>query len=128
LQRLYRWLLLVCQRRPSALKRPRRRSSKVLRTVKRGRAGSPASLAISRKEPATGRGSVAFASTGSCTAQSGQAIAGCLAAKARLTSTDVRRKSEPDYRLGWNSYSAPSQKPSLTVAQPATASPSTYAR
>ena len=31
---------------------------------------------------------------------------GCLAAQRRLTPTDVRRKAEPDYRQGWNAYSA----------------------
>jgi len=29
---------------------------------------------------------------------------GCLAAKRLLDPTDVRRKSEPEYRAGWNSY------------------------
>jgi hypothetical protein len=29
---------------------------------------------------------------------------GCEAAKARLTAADAQRKSEPDYKLGWNSY------------------------
>src|SRR6516162_11512304 len=31
---------------------------------------------------------------------------GCEAAQARLTSKDVKRKSHPDYRRGWNSYSS----------------------
>ena len=31
--------------------------------------------------------------------------AGCLAAKRFLTPTDARRKFEPEYRAGWNSYS-----------------------
>ena len=30
--------------------------------------------------------------------------AGCEASKARLTPADVLRKSEPDYKLGWNAY------------------------
>jgi hypothetical protein len=30
--------------------------------------------------------------------------AGCEAAKAKMTSTDALRKSEPDYKLGWNAY------------------------
>ena len=30
---------------------------------------------------------------------------GCEAAKARLTPADALRKSEPDYKLGWNAYS-----------------------
>jgi hypothetical protein len=32
---------------------------------------------------------------------------GCLAAKAMLDPFDARRKTEPDYRLGWNSVAAP---------------------
>jgi hypothetical protein len=39
---------------------------------------------------------------GSCAALGGDATAGCMAAKARLDLPDVRRKAEPDYRLGWN--------------------------
>ncbi|MBV8739158.1 MAG: retroviral-like aspartic protease family protein [Alphaproteobacteria bacterium] len=35
----------------------------------------------------------------------GEWMSGCLAAKRLLTPTDVRRKSEPEYRAGWNSYS-----------------------
>lgn len=35
----------------------------------------------------------------------GDWTAGCLAAKRFLSPTDVRRKAEPDYREGWNSYS-----------------------
>jgi len=41
---------------------------------------------------------------GSCTAIGGEATAGCLAAQLRLGPSDSRRKREPDYRLGWNSY------------------------
>jgi hypothetical protein len=33
-----------------------------------------------------------------------QFISGCAAAKAQLMRSDSRRKSEPDYRRGWNSY------------------------
>lgn len=44
---------------------------------------------------------------GSCYGPAGQAIGdwtgGCVAAKARLKLSDLRRKSEPDYRTGWNS-------------------------
>ena len=29
---------------------------------------------------------------------------GCLAAQQRLAALDMRRKSDPDYRRGWNSY------------------------
>jgi hypothetical protein len=34
----------------------------------------------------------------------GEFTAGCLMAQQRLTNSDVRRKSDPDYRRGWNSY------------------------
>jgi hypothetical protein len=41
-----------------------------------------------------------------CYAQGGRDLgdwsAGCVAAQQRLTPSDARRKSEPDYRLGWN--------------------------
>lgn len=44
---------------------------------------------------------------GSCYGPAGQAIGdwttGCNAAKARLRLSDLRRKTEPDYRTGWNS-------------------------
>jgi hypothetical protein len=43
---------------------------------------------------------------GSCTELGGDATAGCLASQARLDPSDARRKREPDYRQGWNSYSA----------------------
>lgn len=33
----------------------------------------------------------------------GSFTAGCLAAQQRLSATDVRRQSDPDYRRGWNS-------------------------
>ena len=33
-----------------------------------------------------------------------QFILGCEAAKLRLTPRDIKRKSDPDYRRGWNSY------------------------
>jgi hypothetical protein len=36
---------------------------------------------------------------------------GCEAAKARLTAKDVKRKSDPDYRRGWNSYAGSSSPP-----------------
>ena len=44
-----------------------------------------------------------------------QFMFGCEAAKARLTSEDIKRKSDPDYRLGWNSYTGSSSPP---VPQP----------
>jgi hypothetical protein len=44
---------------------------------------------------------------GSCSSLSGDARNGCLAARDKLAGSDVRRKSDPDYRRGWNSYSPP---------------------
>jgi hypothetical protein len=45
---------------------------------------------------------------GSCFGPAGQSLGdwtkGCIAARQRLAPTDIRRKSEPDYRRGWNSY------------------------
>ena len=37
---------------------------------------------------------------------------GCESAKARLTPIDKKRKSDPEYRRGWNSYSGPIKPPS----------------
>jgi hypothetical protein len=46
---------------------------------------------------------------GSCYGPTGQNLgdwtAGCLAAKRILAPSDLRRKAEPEYRAGWNSYS-----------------------
>jgi hypothetical protein len=46
---------------------------------------------------------------GSCYGPAGRNLgdwtAGCLAAKRFLDPTDIRRRSEPEYRAGWNSYS-----------------------
>jgi DNA-binding helix-hairpin-helix protein with protein kinase domain len=51
---------------------------------------------------------------------------GCEAAKARLTSNDVKHKSDPDYRRGWNSYAGSSSPPSpesrVPTAEQSTAS------
>jgi hypothetical protein len=41
---------------------------------------------------------------GTCAALGGDATAGCVAAQVRLEASDSRRKREPDYRQGWNSY------------------------
>jgi hypothetical protein len=59
----------------------------------------------------------------------GDWTAGCLAAQQRLAPVDVRRKTEPDYRLGWNSFSAPSSLPppvSEPSKQPSGGAQSTY--
>lgn len=46
---------------------------------------------------------------GSCYGPAGENLgdwtAGCLAAKRILNPADIRRKAEPEYRAGWNSYS-----------------------
>ena len=51
--------------------------------------------------------------------------AGCLAAQRKLAAPDVRRKTEPEYRLGWNSPPprSPTQAPSPTAAAPSTTPP-----
>jgi DNA-binding helix-hairpin-helix protein with protein kinase domain len=41
---------------------------------------------------------------------------GCEAAKARLTPVDIKRKSDPEYRRGWNTYSGP--PPNAPVGAP----------
>jgi hypothetical protein len=41
---------------------------------------------------------------GSCSTQRTDARAGCFAAFTKLAPFDARRKTEPDYRRGWNSY------------------------
>jgi hypothetical protein len=46
--------------------------------------------------------------------------AGCEAARVRLTPTDLKRKANPDYRRGWNSYST--ETPPLPQATGLTAS------
>jgi DNA-binding helix-hairpin-helix protein with protein kinase domain len=43
------------------------------------------------------------ACNGPAAAMNQQFILGCEAAKARLTPKDIKRKSDPDYRRGWNS-------------------------
>jgi uncharacterized protein len=68
---------------------------------------------------------------GSCSARppstSATWTAGCYAAQQRLAAADVRRKSEPDYRLGWNN--APPVVSSLAPANVGeiAASPTTLA-
>lgn len=51
-------------------------------------------------------------------------VSGCLDAKAILTASDTRRRSEPDYRRGWNSYAAADTTPQQAAApDPATLAP-----
>jgi hypothetical protein len=57
-------------------------------------------------------------SQASCAQQSPQLsvdfLDGCKAAKARLTPTDIARKTSPSYKLGWNSYTEASLAESTT--------------
>jgi hypothetical protein len=39
---------------------------------------------------------------GSCKQMNDDSYAGCTAAKTRLSASDTRRKTEPDYKAGWN--------------------------
>ena len=41
---------------------------------------------------------------------------GCKSAKARLDPTDMRRKTEPEYKAGWNSTVEPPSSPSVATA------------
>jgi hypothetical protein len=54
---------------------------------------------------------------GPVAAMSQQFISGCEAAKVRLTPTDIKRKSAPDYRRGWNSYTGTTTPPPATNSQ-----------
>ena len=53
----------------------------------------------SRPHPTPCHGQSAFADSDKATWE-----AGCLAAQSRLEPSDKRRKADPDYRRGWNSY------------------------
>ena len=57
-------------------------------------------------------------SPGSCTAAppstGAGSTAGCFAAKDKLTPSDVRRKAEPEYRLGWNNPAPVASSPIAT--------------
>lgn len=44
--------------------------------------------------------------------------AGCVAAQQKLASSDVRRKTEPDYRLGWNNPTPVASSPSPANSTP----------
>lgn len=49
---------------------------------------------------------------------------GCLAAQQRMSPWDVRRNSEPDYRLGWNSIQSPNVQAAVRARQAAMANSS----
>jgi serine/threonine protein kinase len=53
-------------------------------------------------------------------------VNGCAAAKSKLDPTDTRRKSDPEYRLGWNSYSElpPNRPPDPETPTPSPEVPS----
>jgi len=54
---------------------------------------------------------------GAPAAMNQQFILGCEAAKVRLTPRDIKRKSAPDYRRGWNSYTGTTTPPAATNSQ-----------
>jgi len=58
---------------------------------------------------------------GSCKQMNDDFYAGCTAAKTRLSASDTRRKTEPDYKAGWNAYNTPAAAPATTP--PSAASP-----
>ena len=58
---------------------------------------------------------------GSCKQVDDDFYAGCTAAKTRLSASDTRRKTEPDYKAGWNAYNTPAAAPATTP--PSAASP-----
>lgn len=51
-------------------------------------------------------------------ATSSEFVLGCEAAKARLTPVDIKRKSDPDYRRGWNTYTVVPISPSMSPGLP----------
>jgi len=76
--------------------------------------------AAHRSLPSPGSCSAAPPSTGA------DWTAGCFAAQQKLATVDVRRKTEPDYRLGWNSpppVGAPLPAPTNSGEAPGAASP-----
>jgi hypothetical protein len=58
---------------------------------------------------------------GYCGTLGGQATTGCFAAKARLDISDYRRKTNPTYRQGWNSYTLAPPPAQASVPAPAPA-------
>lgn len=49
---------------------------------------------------------------GSCQQMNAEFTAGCTAAKAKLAPSDALRKTEPDYKTGWNTWTADAMPPS----------------
>lgn len=56
---------------------------------------------------------------GSCSVGTPEFQRGCLAAKQLLATPDVRRKADPQYWWGWNSYNVPAPAPVAAVSPPA---------
>jgi hypothetical protein len=46
---------------------------------------------------------------GSCQQMNAEFAAGCTAAQIRLDPSDTLRRSQPDYKLGWNAWASPAQ-------------------
>jgi hypothetical protein len=46
---------------------------------------------------------------GTCHQQSEAFQSGCMAAQEKLAAVDVLRKSEPDYKSGWNAFGKPAE-------------------
>jgi hypothetical protein len=67
-------------------------------------------------------GQRSLAHPGSCatppTGSGADWTAGCLAAQAKLAAPDIRRKAEPDYRLGWNNPAPSGTTPAATSMSP----------
>jgi hypothetical protein len=53
---------------------------------------------------------------GTCKQMSDDFYAGCTAAKTKLASSDALRKTEPDYKAGWNTWTADATPPAPTPA------------
>ena len=60
----------------------------------------------------------AGACNGPAAAMNQQFMFGCEAAKTRLTSKDIKRKSDADYRRGWNSYTTGPSPPVPEIHAP----------
>ena len=56
---------------------------------------------------------------GSCKQVDDDFYAGCTAAKTRLSASDTRRKTEPDYKAGWNAWTPSGMTTSASAAAPA---------
>jgi hypothetical protein len=63
---------------------------------------------------------------GSCKQMNDQFYTGCTAAKTKLAPSDVLRKSEPDYKTGWNTWTPDDPSaviPTVSVNPPPVAAP-----